>query len=228
MARQVQTVLVSILLHVVALFLLVVIPLLAMDGLPDLHTLTHYVPVEIAKPEMPEAPRVPTATNTAVQPIAGPPIEAPTEIREEKPAQPPQLDIPTADGSTRVPGSGLSTGHADMDVAPPKPKEAPQEPVRAGGQVKAPTRVTYVPPAYPQTAVAARVSGMVLIEAVIGTDGVVRDARVLRSIPLLDEAALKAVKQWRYTPTTLNGIPVAVLMTVTVMFTLGGADLVGR
>jgi protein TonB len=49
----------------------------------------------------------------------------------------------------------------------------------------------------------------------------VQDARVLRSIPLLDQAALEAVKQWEFTPTTLNGVPVPVIMTVTVQFTLG-------
>ena len=58
------------------------------------------------------------------------------------------------------------------------------------------------------------------MEAVIGEDGRVRDTRVLRSIPLLDEAALGAVRQWEYTPTLLNGAPVPIIMTVTVQFTL--------
>ena len=59
-----------------------------------------------------------------------------------------------------------------------------------------------------------------IIEARIEGDGHVSDARVLRSIPLLDAAALDAVKQWQYTPTLLNGVPVPVIMTVTVNFTL--------
>ena len=59
-----------------------------------------------------------------------------------------------------------------------------------------------------------------IIEATIGADGHVVDARVLQSIPLLDGAALDAVRQWQYTPTRLNGIPVPVVMTVTVRFTL--------
>ena len=80
----------------------------------------------------------------------------------------------------------------------------------------------YVPPTYPQIAIAAHLSGTVIVEAIIGVDGAVRDARVLRSIPLLDEAALTAVRQWRYSPTTLNGIPVAVVMTVSVRFEMGG------
>ena len=58
------------------------------------------------------------------------------------------------------------------------------------------------------------------IEATIGPDGAVKDAKVLRSIPLLDQAALDAVRQWVFTPTLLNGVPVPVIMTVTVQFTL--------
>ena len=66
----------------------------------------------------------------------------------------------------------------------------------------------------------ARVAGVVIIEATIGPNGKVQNARALRSIPLLDQAALDAVKQWEYTPTLLNGVPVPVIMTVTVNFTL--------
>jgi periplasmic protein TonB len=60
----------------------------------------------------------------------------------------------------------------------------------------------------------------VIIEATIGPSGKVTDAKVLRSIPLLDNAALEAVRQWEFTPTLLNGVPVPVIMTVTVQFTL--------
>jgi protein TonB len=64
------------------------------------------------------------------------------------------------------------------------------------------------------------VQGIVIIEATIGPHGKVQEAKVLRSIPLLDQAALDAVKQWEFTPTLLNGVPVPVIMTVTVQFTL--------
>ena len=67
---------------------------------------------------------------------------------------------------------------------------------------------------------AARIQGIVIIEATIGADGQVVNARVLRSVPLLDQAALDAVRQWQFTPTLLNGVPVPVIMTVTVTFTL--------
>ena len=81
--------------------------------------------------------------------------------------------------------------------------------------------MTYrVNPVYPPAAEAARVQGVVILEALIGTDGRVTEARILRSIPLLDQAALDAVRQWQYTPTLLNGVAVPVIMTVTVQFTL--------
>jgi protein TonB len=92
--------------------------------------------------------------------------------------------------------------------------------VRVGGNIKAPTKTRDVKPTYPQIAQSARVQGVVIIEATIGPNGRVANARVLRSIPLLDQAALDAVKQWEYTPTLLNNVPVPVIMTVTVNFTL--------
>jgi protein TonB len=92
--------------------------------------------------------------------------------------------------------------------------------VRVGGNIKPPTQLKRVNPTYPPIAQSARVQGVVIIEAVIGPNGMVTEAKVLRSIPLLDSAALEAVKQWQYTPTLLNGVPVPVIMTVTVNFTL--------
>ena len=75
-------------------------------------------------------------------------------------------------------------------------------------------------PVYPSIAQSARVQGVVIIEATIGPDGTVQNTRLLRSIPLLDQAAIDAVKQWVFTPTLLNGQPVPVIMTVTVQFQL--------
>jgi protein TonB len=89
-----------------------------------------------------------------------------------------------------------------------------------GGNIKAPTQVRKVQPQYPAIAQSARVQGVVILEATIAADGHVQDVKVLRSIPLLDQAAVDAVKQWQYTPTLLNGVPVPVVMTVTVNFTL--------
>jgi len=92
--------------------------------------------------------------------------------------------------------------------------------LRVGGQVRAPMQVRKVNPVYPPDARDARVQGVVILEAIVGADGRVSDARILRSIPLLDQAALDAVRQWEYTPTLLNGAPVPIVMTVTVQFTL--------
>jgi protein TonB len=97
---------------------------------------------------------------------------------------------------------------------------AAQEVVRVGGNVQAPRPVKHVDAVYPEEAKAAGVSGVVIIEITVATDGTVADARVLRSIPMLDQAALDAVRQWAYEPALLNGEPVEVLMTVTVNFSL--------
>ncbi|MGH9162708.1 MAG: energy transducer TonB [Vicinamibacteraceae bacterium] len=92
--------------------------------------------------------------------------------------------------------------------------------VRVGEGMVPPKRIQHVDPVYPPDAQANRVQGTVVVEATIGTDGSVTDARILKSIPALDQAALDAVLQWKYTPTLLNGEPVVVVMTVTVNFTL--------
>jgi TonB family protein len=80
--------------------------------------------------------------------------------------------------------------------------------------------VVYIQPVYPSLALAARKEGTVILQAIIDENGGVREVKVLRSIPLLDAAAVHAVSQWKFTPTTLNGTTVPVVMTVTVSFTL--------
>ena len=94
------------------------------------------------------------------------------------------------------------------------------DPVRLGSGIKEPILIRKVPPVYPQIALTAKVQGVVVIEVVVDVDGNVRNAHVIRSQPLLDQAALAAVRQWRFTPTLLNGVPVEVIMSVTVPFTL--------
>ncbi len=92
--------------------------------------------------------------------------------------------------------------------------------VRVGGTVKAPVKIRDVRPIYPAIAEQARVTGVVILEVRVDVDGYVTDARVIRSVALLDEAAREAVLQWKFTPTLMNGVPVPVIMTVTVNFTL--------
>lgn len=93
-------------------------------------------------------------------------------------------------------------------------------PIRVGGNIKVPTKLKDVKPLYPPAAQDAGIQGVVIIEATIDTNGRVSDARVLRSIAQLDDAALDAVRQWEFTTTQLNGVPVPVIMTVTVNFSL--------
>ena len=114
---------------------------------------------------------------------------------------------------------GIGPG-GDTVTAPPPPATPPPGPVRPGGDIKFPSRTFFVSPAYPSLAKSARIEGTVYLEATIDANGIVRDVKVLKSIPLLDEAAKAAVSQWRYTPTKLNGVAVPVILTVTVTFTL--------
>ena len=92
--------------------------------------------------------------------------------------------------------------------------------LRVGGEIKTPVKIKDVRPVYPDDARAAGVTGVVILEARIGIDGSVEEAHVLKSIPLLDEAALDAVKQWKFVPTLLNGQPTPVIMTTTINFTM--------
>lgn len=98
----------------------------------------------------------------------------------------------------------------------PSPTE--RRPIRIGGGMKPPAKTHHVSPEYPADARNAGLSGVVILEATIGPDGEVTKAQVVRSVPGLDEAALAAVRQWRYAPTLLNGEAVPVIMTVTVNF----------
>lgn len=77
-------------------------------------------------------------------------------------------------------------------------------------------------PVYPPLARQARIQGAVVLHAIIDKDGNVSELQVISGHPLLVQAALDAVKQWRYKPTLLNGDPVEVDTTITVNFTMGG------
>jgi TonB family protein len=112
-----------------------------------------------------------------------------------------------------------------LGIAPPSPPPPPPPgwaagAVRVGGNVSVPTKTKHVNPVYPPIAQSARVQGVVIVELIIGADGHVADARVLRSIPLLDQAAIDAVRQWEFTPIHLNGAAVPAIMTATVQFSL--------
>jgi len=92
-------------------------------------------------------------------------------------------------------------------------------PVRVGGQIRAPRRTKEVKPACPGVPIGS--GGVVLLEATLGVDGLIKDMKILRSIdgrPEFGQSALEAVRQWEYTPTLLNNAPTPVILTVTVVY----------
>jgi len=122
-----------------------------------------------------------------------------------------------------VPGGvlgGVLGGMVTEAPPPPPPPPAPRTPKRVGGDIQAPALIHRVEPEYPIVAVNAKVTGMVILEATVDEQGRVTDVKLLRSIILLDQAAIKAVKQWRYQPLVLNGAPVPFILVVTLSFSL--------
>jgi periplasmic protein TonB len=216
------TVTTSVVVHVVVVVLIVVVPLIGGVSLPAaMSRIDAFIaPLELPPPPMQQPP--PTATNAPPMNPDAAPLHAPDTIAPEV-ERPPAAGVVSAPGGlpigagVGVPGSIPNVGPVSI-AQPPPPVE--QGPVRAGGKVQFPKRVSYVEPVYPQIATTARVEGTVILEAIIDESGAVTNLRVIRSIPLLDEAAKQAVARWRYSPTTLNGVKVPVIMTVTVTFKL--------
>jgi len=133
------------------------------------------------------------------------------------------VNFTLSDGTQPPPPVGGVPPPPPPPPAPPAPPSAwpvGEQAVRVGGNIKAPIKIKDVRPVYPQDAQEARITGIVILEAVIDVDGNVSDARVIRSVAMLDDAARDAVMQWKFAPTMLNGVPVPVIMTVTVNFTL--------
>jgi TonB family protein len=92
--------------------------------------------------------------------------------------------------------------------------------VRVGSGLKEPKKLKDVPPVYPDVARQARVEGQITLDCVISGEGRITDVRILRGVPLLDQAAIDAVEQWVYAPTLVEGRPVPVAMIITISFTL--------
>jgi len=217
-----RTFVLSFLVHGAVICAAMVVRLAATTELPVPPHATAFV---IARAELPDvqpppvrrAPSVsaPTVTNRAI------PTEAPDSVAPELPAIADSVPI-DGDGFVGVPGDpvGDPLGVAPPAALPPSRAPEPRPPIRVGSVLRAPQKIHHVAPTYPQIAQAARVSGTVILEALIAEDGSVKDVKVLRSKPLLDDAAVEAVRQWRFTPTLLNGVPVQVIMSVTVTFTL--------
>jgi protein TonB len=213
------TLVLSVCAHAVAIAAVIVVPIFATADLPDPHRpLTFEAITPLVTPDIPVAPR----PQSAQQPVVATQSTPLSEPKDLPPDTPPTVpDVPpdlVATGGTGVP-TNLFTPPGDSLHAPPL-TPARTDPVPVGGNIRPPTRVLYVQPVYPQIALAARKEGTVILQAVIDENGSVREVKVLRSIQLLDEAAVHAVSQWKFTPTLLNGTTVPVVMTVTVTFTL--------
>ncbi len=224
--KQSLTVPVSIGIHAVIVVVIVVVPLLMSEEMPEPTSAVKAFFVEPAPAPPPPPPPPPPAPKTTVTPKVQPkpiteepkftaPVDVPTEIRPEE-----GIDLGVEGGvpggvEGGVPGGVVGGVVGGLPDAPP-----PGQAVRVGGQIKEPKKLRDVKPTYPDIAKQARVQGIVILECIISPQGKVSEVKVLRGIPLLDAAAIEAVKQWVYTPTLLNGVPVPVIMTVTVNFKL--------
>jgi len=149
---------------------------------------------EIPKPR---SKKVPIPDPTPDEPE---PIRLPDEIE-------PQVEMPDSDVIFGIPDG-------------PPPVE-PTGPIRVGGDVKPPVKINAPPPQYTEIARKARIQGVVIVEAIIDRDGTVSNVKVLKGLPMgLDQAAVDAVKSWRFEPATLNGKAVAVIYNLTINFQL--------
>lgn len=226
--RSSYSVSLSIVTHVLLVGALLIVPFVGNHVFPTPQSaLAFTIPPAVPVPpkSVVELTPVPAAVVEALRPDAAP-LEAPTTVTE-----PPPAIVPMPAGTHALPGvraSGdialsapASAPRIDAPVADVPAPAVPRDPIPVGGAVEAPRKVHHVAPLYPAIARASRQQGTVTLEATIAKDGRVTNARVLRSNALFDQAAIDAVRQWRYTVPTLNGIPVDVIMTVTVTFSLG-------
>jgi protein TonB len=209
----------SILAHAIAVSVVVIAPLFATSDLPEPRRASAYIVMKPRTMVGPDARQKAAQTTDRPAPPPAPPIAIP-QVSPVDIADVP-FDVPSDLPLSSIPPGTFSgdIGIADP-VAPPAPARTAPPRVRVGGTVRAPAKVTHVSPIYPQVARAAHVEGTVILEAVIDESGAVDAVHVLRSVPLLDAAAIDAVRRWRFTPTMLNGQPIPIVMTVTVTFTL--------
>ena len=224
--HQAGPILISTLIQSLAWALVIVIPLLFVtQAIPDVPTMMAFVAAAPAPPPPPPPPAPPKAAEPQqTKPVATAgftaPLEAPSKIQPE---------VPTPGDANGVPGGveggipggviGGVVGGLPTDVPPPPPPPAPRTPVRVGGQIQAPALLHRVEPEYPPLAVKAHLQGLVILEATVDENGRVQSVKVLRSdAPLLDGAAIDAVKQWQYSPLTLNGKHESFILTVMLSF----------
>jgi len=221
----------------VLLCIAVLIPLIYTEALPKQQLLTLLVaPPPPPPPPPPAAPEVAKSVRPIETEMVGGQLRTPTRIpskiamiREEQP--PPAVSSSGVIGGVPggIPGGqlggvigGIIGSTSNLNVVPRAPKPESTMRVRVSQGVSVGRLINKVEPVYPPLARNARVQGQVVLTAIISKDGTIQDLRVLSGHPLLVQAALDAVRQWRYKPYLLNGEPVEVETTVTVNFTLTG------
>jgi len=220
---------VSMAMHATILAALILAPLLGDLNPPDpaIGLRAFFTePGSLAPPPPPPPPAA--APRAAVRPKTPPPVASansfvtPVEIPDQ--IARPSISVGEGGVAGGVEGgveggvAGGIVGGLPTEMAP-LAKPRPQA-IRVGGEIREPKRLVYVPPEYPLIASQARVTGMVILEARVGTDGHVLEATVLRGQPLFDEPAKAAVMQWRYQPLLLNGVAMEFILTVTVQFSI--------
>jgi periplasmic protein TonB len=213
----------SVALHTVVVALIVIVQVFAVGPLPFPRRPMVFEEirlVHLASIAVPPPPRRVTGTQTAlVSPGVAPTVEPPAIMQETGLEN---LTRETPPGATFDVGYGIGAINSigPVQTVPPPPLPSPQLPVHLHQGIEAPKKIADVTPTYPTIAQAAHVKGMVILEAVIDVHGNVTSVQVLRSVPLLDQAAVDAVRQWRYTPARLNGQPVPVVVTITINFSM--------
>src|SRR5689334_399281 len=211
------TVPISIAVHVVLLLVLVIIPLTAIDpaSLVIPTRIDDFIRAVPAPPPPPrDSPRRPQVANARPVDVSVAPTSAPTDITPEAPTAGVTADVGLPPGV----GVGSTDLGAIDGIGQPivmRAPEAPRQtgPVRVADLPVPPRKTVDVRPVYPEIARQARTEGTVVLEAVLDPTGAVTQLRVIRSVPLLDQAALDAVRRWKYTPSSIGGRPVSVLMT---------------
>lgn len=227
--RSAWPMIVSTVAHAAVVVGVVVLPLLYVtDRLPEVPAMMAFVAAPPPPPPPPPPPAPRAAAAETPRPVTradrfAAPVEAPSSVEAETGIEHGVESGVPGGVEGGVPGGvvGGIVGGLPSDVPPPPPPQPVRAPVRVGGQIQAPGLIHRVAPEYPLIAVKARVQGTVILEATVDERGRVQSTRVLRSIPLLDDAALEAVRQWGYSPLLLNGEPCPFILTVTVSFRLG-------
>ena len=215
----------SVAAHAVALGALLVLPLLSDDRLPEqAGELRAFFapPLALQAPPAPPPATARVAANVAApRPVPKDAFRVPAEVPERIVPEA-GIDLAVERGDSGgveggVPGGVVGGIVGGLPEVPPPPLQ----PLRVGDVVKEPRKLKDVQPVYPPLALSSRLQGVVILECVVDARGHVQEAKVLRGVPLLDQAALDAVRQWVYSITLVDGVPMPVMMTVTVSFRLG-------